>query len=40
MNQNQLGHYAAGRSKPRPIQAQKIEQALHRLGRELQEISF
>lgn len=40
INQNQLGHYAAGRSKPRPIQARKIEQALRRLGQELQEISF
>ena len=40
INQNQLGHYAAGRSKPRPEQAKKIERALHELGEELQQISF
>lgn len=40
INQNQLGHYAAGRSKPRPAQAKKIEEALHKLGNELQQISF
>lgn len=40
INQNQLGHYAAGRSKPRPEQAQKIERALHELGNELQQVSF
>lgn len=40
INQNQLGHYAAGRSKPRPAQARKIETALHQLGNELQQVSF
>lgn len=36
INQRQLGHYAAGRSRPRAGQAAKIEDALHRLGQELQ----
>ena len=40
INQNQLGHYAAGRSKPRPTQVKKIENALHQLGDELQQVSF
>lgn len=40
INQTQLGHYAAGRSKPRKQQIQKIERALHRLGKELTTISF
>jgi len=40
INQTQLGHYAAGRSKPRKQQIQKIEKALHQLGEELCTISF
>lgn len=40
INQTQLGHYAAGRSKPRKEQIIKIEKALHQLGEELCNISF
>jgi predicted RNase H-like HicB family nuclease len=40
INQIQLGHYAAGRSKPRKQQIEKIEKALHRLGEELCTISL
>lgn len=40
INQTQLGHYAAGRSKPRKQQVQRIEQALHHLGQELSAISL
>ncbi len=40
INQTQLGHYAAGRSKPRKQQIMKIEKALHKLGEELCGISF
>ena len=40
INQTQLGHYAAGRSKPRKQQINKIEKALHQLGEELCNISF
>lgn len=40
INQTQLGHYAAGRSKPRKQQIIKIEKALHQLGEELCTISF
>jgi hypothetical protein len=40
INQRQLGHYATGRSKPRPIQSKKIEKALHNLGDELNSISL
>ena len=40
INQTQLGHYAAGRSKPRKQQILKIEKALHQLGEELCTISF
>lgn len=39
VNQRQLWHYAAGRSKPRPKQAQKIVNALNRLGKELVSLS-
>ncbi|HRO43120.1 MAG TPA: helix-turn-helix transcriptional regulator [Flavipsychrobacter sp.] len=35
INQKQIQHYASGLKKPRPAQAQKIEQALHGLGNEL-----
>lgn len=40
INQAQLGHYAAGRSRPRKQQVKKIETALHRLGDELKAVSF
>lgn len=40
INQDQIGHYAAGRSKPRKKQRKKIENALHRLGDELRQISL
>ena len=40
INQNQLGHYAAGRSQPRKQQIKKIEKALHSLGEELSTISL
>lgn len=39
INQRQLWHYAAGRSKPRPRQAEKIVGALNRLGKELVALS-
>jgi len=35
INQKQLWHYANGLSTPRPAQVKKIENALHKLGREL-----
>lgn len=40
INQTQLGHYAAGRSRPRKQQVEKIERALHHLGEELCTISL
>jgi hypothetical protein len=40
INQTQLGHYAAGRSKPRKQQIIKIEKVLHKLGEELCGISL
>lgn len=39
VNQRQLWHYAAGRSTPRPKQAEKIVAALNRLGKELVSLS-
>ncbi|MEG1861002.1 MAG: hypothetical protein RR206_04855 [Bacteroidaceae bacterium] len=39
INQKQLCHYAAGRSKPRVQQAEKIEAGLHTLAKELLTIS-
>ncbi len=39
VNQRQLWHYAAGRSKPRHKQAQKIISSLNRLGKELVSLS-
>ena len=39
VNQRQLWHYAAGRSKPRQKQAQKIVSALNNLGKELVSLS-
>jgi predicted RNase H-like HicB family nuclease len=35
INQRQLQRYASGASKPRLPQSQKIQSALHRLGKEL-----
>ena len=40
INQTQLGHYAAGRSRRRKQQVEKIEKALHHLGEELCTISL
>lgn len=39
INQKQLSHYAAGRSKPRKEQATKIVDGLHKLGNELMLVS-
>ena len=39
INQRQLGHYICGRSKPRKPQSEKIVNALHTLGKELQAIT-
>lgn len=39
INQRQLGHYICGRSKPRKPQSDRIVNALHDLGRELQAIT-
>jgi predicted RNase H-like HicB family nuclease len=35
INQRQLWHYASGLRKPRPKQRKRIEDGLHRLGKEL-----
>lgn len=35
INQRQLWHYASGLRKPRPAQRRRIEDGLHRLGKEL-----
>ncbi len=35
INQKQLSHYAAGRSKPRREQAEKISNGLHRLAKQI-----
>jgi len=35
INERQLWHYAAGVRKPRPIQAKRIQNGLHQLGKEL-----
>jgi len=35
VNQHLISHYASGLKKPRPAQRQKIQTALHDLGREL-----
>ena len=40
INRRQLTHYATGLRKPRFEQRKKIGQALHRLGRELQEVEL
>lgn len=39
INQKQLAHYAAGRSKPRPQQAKKIADGLHRLAQEMMAVT-
>ena len=39
INQRQLCHYASGISKPRPRQAEKIANGLHRLAEELQSVT-
>ena len=39
INQRQLGHYICGRSKPRKPQSDRIVNALHTLGKELQSIT-
>ena len=39
INQRQLGHYICGRSKPRKPQSEKIVNALHELGKELQSVT-
>lgn len=40
INQRQLQRYASGISKPRRQQAEKIENALHKLGKELSVIEL
>lgn len=35
INEKQIHHYATGLKKPRPAQKEKIEKALHQLGKEL-----
>lgn len=40
INQKQLSHYAAGRSKPRLEQAKRIVDGLHRLAVELNRVSI
>jgi predicted RNase H-like HicB family nuclease len=35
INERQLWHYAAGVKKPRPAQAKRIENGLHKLGKQL-----
>lgn len=39
INQKQLAHYAAGRSKPRLPQIKKIEEGLHAFANELRTVS-
>lgn len=40
INQKQLWHYASGERRPRPEQAVKLENALHKLGEELLSIQL
>jgi len=40
INQKQLQHYATGLRRPRPLQAKKIETALHKLGAELMAVEL
>lgn len=35
VNQRQLWHYASGTKKPRPAQKKRIEEGLHKLGKQL-----
>ncbi len=39
INERQLGHYATGRSNPRPKQREKIVDGLHKIGKEFLELS-
>ena len=39
INQKQLAHYAAGRSKPRQQQAKKIANGLHNLAKDLMSVT-
>lgn len=39
INQKQLSHYASGISKPRPAQAQKLAQGLHKLANEMMAVT-
>lgn len=39
INQKQLAHYVSGLSKPRPAQAEKIANGLHKLAEELQVVT-
>lgn len=39
INQKQLAHYAAGRSKPRAQQAEKIANGLHKLAKDLMTVT-
>lgn len=39
INQKQLAHYAAGRSKPRTPQVRKIAEGLHKLAEELMTVT-
>lgn len=39
INQKQLAHYAAGRSKPRTQQAEKIANGLHKLAKDLMSVT-
>jgi predicted RNase H-like HicB family nuclease len=40
INQRQLWHYASGVRKPRPVQRKRIEQGLHKLGKELLDLDI
>ncbi|KQT21478.1 hypothetical protein ASG31_16515 [Chryseobacterium sp. Leaf404] len=40
INQKQIHHYATGLKKPRAAQRKKIEEGLHRLGKELLSIEL
>ena len=40
VNQKQLWHYASGRTKPRKKQRERIETAIHNLGKDLLAFSF
>ncbi|MDR2448659.1 MAG: DNA-binding protein [Prevotellaceae bacterium] len=40
INQKQLGHYANGNKKPRPVTVKKIEVSLKNFANELHQVSF